>query len=67
MVVITSKISDNGNAGMKSDIFNGGCEIINITHNIDKILGYFYKDLIGKNINRFLPKIYTKFHDKFIE
>ena len=31
-----------------------------------KILGYLSKDLIGKNINRFLPKIYTEFHDDFI-
>lgn len=53
----------NTSVNVSSDIFHGGCEMISVTNNVHKILGYSSHQLIGKNINRFLPKIYTEFHD----
>ena len=49
-----------------NDIFHGGCTVISVTSNVFKILGYTSNDLIDKNINRFLPKIYVDFHDNII-
>lgn len=56
----------NTSVNLSHDIFHGGCEIISVTNNLHKVLGYSTQYLIGKNINRFLPKIYTEFHDEII-
>ena len=56
----------NTSVNSTTDIFHGGCEIVSVSNNVDKVLGYSSADLIGKNINRFLPKLYTEFHDTII-
>ncbi len=57
----------NTSVNVSNDIFRGGCEIISVTNNVYKVLGHSSQDLIGKNINRFLPKIYAEFHDEIID
>ena len=56
----------NTSVNVINDIFHGGCEIVSVTNNVYKVLGYSSHNLIGKNINRFLPKLYIDFHDQII-
>lgn len=57
----------NTSVNITRDIFHGGCEIVSVSNNVHKVLGYSSNDLIGKNINRFLPKLYAQFHDDIIK
>jgi PAS domain S-box-containing protein len=57
----------NSSLNVVNDIFHGGCEIVSVTSNVYKVLGYASQELIGKNINRFLPKLYCEFHDQAID
>lgn len=40
---------------------------MSVSSNVYKVLGYASQDLIGKNINRFLPKLYCEFHDQVVD
>jgi len=48
------------------DLVNNPGKILCITKNVCQILGYKIEDLIDKKVNKVMPFMFSKFHDKFL-
>jgi hypothetical protein len=48
------------------DLVNNPGQILCITKNVCQILGYKIEDLICQKVNKVMPFMFSKFHDKFL-
>ena len=41
-------------------------KIVNITNNLCKAFNHDKADMVNKNINHFMPRIFGRYHDKYL-